>query len=448
MNEEEVRYSEFLDLHDYLGEAFPALHQQLQKKVVNGYSLLYTWLGKDPELPPILLSAHMDVVPVEEETKDDWQQPPYAGVVKDGYIWGRGALDDKYRVIAIMEAVEQLVLQGYSPERTIYLAFGHDEEIGGTAGAGKISAFLQEQGVRLEAVFDEGLAIAKGVLPGIEEPIAFIGTAAKGGINLQLKVKGEGGHSSAPPRDTPISILSAALSRLHDNPFPARMIPTSKETMELMADKMGGRYKFAMRHYGLFKGKILKMLAHDRATDALIRTQMSPTVLEAGDAYNVMPRMAKAVLNIRILNGETKQTVLEHVNRAINDERVLVEQVGVYTPPSPITTTDTWIYAALEQSIRQTFPDVSLVVPALFPGSTDAKHYASLTNNIFRFAPQVVSREDAQLVHNVDERQEVEVFETSIGFYKKLIRNTCGDAPLQVVLQQEEEGFPVDVTND
>ncbi|MFD2998961.1 M20/M25/M40 family metallo-hydrolase [Pontibacter toksunensis] len=447
LNEEEVKYSEFLDLHAYLEGAFPALHQQLQKKVINGYSLLYTWLGTDPDLPPVLLGAHMDVVPVEEETKEDWQQQPYAGVVKDGYIWGRGAMDDKYRVIAIMEAVEQLLQQGYHPERTIYLAFGHDEEVGGTAGAGKISEYLQEQEVRLEAVFDEGLAVAKSVLPGIDEPIAFIGTAAKGGINLELKVKGEGGHSSAPPRDTPISILSAALNRLYDNPFEARMIPTTKETMELMADKMGGKYRFAMRHYGLFKGKVLKMLAKDRATDALIRTQMTPTFLESGDAYNVMPRVATAVLNIRILNGEDQHTVLKHVKKAINDERVQVEVKGVYTPPSPITTTDTWTYAALEKSIRSIFPDVALVVPALFPGSTDAKHYTSLTKNIYRFAPQVVTREDAQLVHNVDERLGVEVFLKSIAFYKTLVRNTCGDLPLQVVLQEEPILLP-DVTND
>lgn len=447
LDEQEIRYSEFLDLHDYLGEAFPTLHQQLQKNVINGYSLLYTWLGKDPDLPPILLSAHMDVVPVEEETKDDWQQKPYAGVVKDGYIWGRGALDDKYRVIGIMEAVEQLLKQGYSPERTVYLAFGHDEEVGGTAGAGKISAYLQEQGVKLEAVFDEGLAVAKGVLPGIDEPIAFIGTAAKGGMNLQLKVKGAGGHSSAPPRDTPISILSAALTRLLDNPFEARMIPTTKETMELMAGKMGGRHKFAMRHYGLFKGKVLKMLAKDRATDALIRTQMTPTVIESGDAYNVMPRVATAILNIRILNGENQQTVINHVTKAINDERVQVEMAGVYTAPSPITPTDTWSYAALEESVRETFPDVALVVPALFPGSTDARHYSDLTNNIYRFGPQVVSREDAQLVHNVDERLEVEVFEKSIIFYKKLIRKTCGEAPLQVVMQQEENPYLPDVAD-
>ncbi|WP_162051383.1 M20/M25/M40 family metallo-hydrolase [Pontibacter pamirensis] len=447
VDEQEFRYSEFLSLHDYLGEAFPALHQQLQKEVINGYSLLYTWLGTDPDLPPVLLSAHMDVVPVEEETKHDWQQQPYAGVVKDGYIWGRGALDDKYRVIAIMEAVEQLLQQGYSPERTIYLAFGHDEEVGGTEGAGKISEYLQEQGVKLEAVFDEGLAVAKGILPGVEEPIAFIGTAAKGGMNLQLKVNGEGGHSSAPPRDTPVSILSAALNRLQNTPFEARMIPTTKETMELMANKMGGKYKFAMRHYGLFKGKILKMLAKDQATGALIRTQMTPTVLEAGDTYNVMPRMAKAVLNIRILNGEDQQTVLKHVTKAINDERVQIEMKGKYTPPSPITATDTWTYAALEQSIRETFPKVALVVPALFPGSTDARHYTNLTNNIYRFGPQVVTREDAQLVHNVDERLEVEVFEKSIAFYKTLLRNTCGDLPLQVVMQQEEADLLPDVTD-
>ncbi|MDX5436561.1 MAG: M20/M25/M40 family metallo-hydrolase, partial [Pontibacter sp.] len=289
LEEEKFAYAEFIKLHAYLQEAFPLVHQHLQREVINGYSLLYTWHGSQPKAKGVLMSAHMDVVPVEQASEQQWEQGPFAGVVQDGYVWGRGSMDDKYRVTAILEAVEQLLAQGYRPTRTVYLAFGHDEEVGGYAGAGMISRHLQQQGVQLEAVFDEGLAVAEGVVPGLTEPVALVGTAAKGNLNLRLTVEGSGGHSSVPPSDTPISVLSQALHQLHQNPFEAHMIPTTRETIAMMADKLGGKYRFAMRHYGLFRKQILKLLAKDRATDALIRTKLVPTILEAGEKANVLP---------------------------------------------------------------------------------------------------------------------------------------------------------------
>ncbi|WP_439882837.1 M20/M25/M40 family metallo-hydrolase [Pontibacter sp. MBLB2868] len=421
----DFHYNSFKMLHLHLQHSFPKTHQILKREVINGYSLLYTWQGSNPNLKPVLFSAHMDVVPVEKASEQEWQENPFDGTIKDGYIWGRGTMDDKYRVMAIMEAVERLLEEGYQPERTIYLAFGHDEEVGGDEGAGKISAYLAEQNIELEAVFDEGLAVAENVLPGISEPLALVGTASKGNLNLRLTVEGTGGHSSVPPKDTPIDILSHALTNLHNNPFEARMTETTHETVSTLAVKMGGKYKFAMRHYGLFKGKILKMLAEDRATDALIRTKMTPTIFEAGDKYNVLPRVATAVVNIRILNGETDKTVLQHVKEAINDDRVKIEIHGVYTPPSPVTSTTTWVYDALKNSIKDTFNGV-MVVPALFPGATDSKHYTNLTNNIFRFAPQVVNRQSAQLIHNVNEKLSLEVYDKCIYFYTSLIQNTGG----------------------
>ncbi|MFD2516061.1 M20/M25/M40 family metallo-hydrolase [Pontibacter locisalis] len=425
LNQEQFRYKEFKALHAYLQDAFPLIEENLTRNVVNQYSLLYTWKGSNSDLKPVLLSAHMDVVPVEAASEGGWQEEPFAGVVKEGFIWGRGTMDDKYRVMAIMEAVENLLEKGYQLERTVYLAFGHDEEVGGYEGAGKISAYLAEQGVELEAVFDEGLAIAEDVLPSISEPLALVGTAAKGNINLKLTVEGTGGHSSVPPKDSPIYILGNAISNLHAKPFKARMTPTTKETVAVLANNLGGKYQFAMRHYYLFKGKILKMLAKDRATDALIRTKMVPTILEAGDKYNVLPRIATAVINVRILNGETDETVLRHIQKAIDDDRVKIEVHGVYTPPSPVTATNTQVFESLRKAIVDNFENV-LVVPALFPGSTDSKHYTNLTDNIFRFAPQVVNRKNAQLIHNVDERLAIDVYERSITFYDSLIRNTCG----------------------
>ncbi|MCC9167392.1 M20/M25/M40 family metallo-hydrolase [Pontibacter harenae] len=432
---DKVAFSEFTSLHKYLEYTFPRLHEQLRKEVINDYSLLYTWRGSNQELSPVLLSAHLDVVPVEEASEEDWQVSPFEGVIKDGAVWGRGTMDDKYRVITIMEAVEQLLHNGYEPERTVYLAFGHDEEVGGEEGAGMIAAYLESQGVLLEAVYDEGMAVVENALPGLKEPIALVGVAAKGGLSLELIAQGEGGHSSMPPNETPIDILSNALTRLHKKPFKARMMPTTRQTMNMLAGKLGGKYKFALRHYGFFKRKILKKLASDQATDALIRTQMAPTIINAGNASNVIPRVASAVVNFRILTGETDESIIRHVRRAIKDDRIEIKIHGGYTPPSPVASTESWIYAALEKTIHQTYKGIT-IVPALFPGGTDAKHYTALTDNIYRFAPQVVNPGNAKLIHNVDEHITLEVLDNSVSFYKMLLLNTCGNEEDEMLVQK------------
>ncbi|RIJ41549.1 M20/M25/M40 family metallo-hydrolase [Pontibacter oryzae] len=419
-----TNYSEFAKLHRCLQLSFPRVSDELQREVI-GHSLLYTWKGSNPQLKPILLSGHMDVVPVEQASAEAWEHPPFEGIVEGGYIWGRGTMDDKYRVVAMLEAVERLLEEGYKPDRTILLAFGHDEEVGGYEGAGDMSKHLANKGISLEAVFDEGLAVAENILPGVDQPIALIGTAAKGNINLKLTVVGPGGHSSVPPDETPIGILSQAIYKLQQQPFEPRLTPTTRETLEKLAPLLGAKYEFAMQHYGLFKGRVLKALSRDQATDALIRTKMAPTIINAGDKFNVLPREASAIINIRILNGENEETVLGHVRSAIGDERVRIERYGVYTPPSAVTPTNSALYGALEKTILEVYPEV-VAAPALFPGATDSRHYANLTENIFRFAPQVVTREKAQLVHNVNERLAVDMLENCVLFYKLLLKNTCG----------------------
>lgn len=189
----------FLALHQYLEETFPKTHATLTKELVGERSLLYTWKGRDATLKPALLMAHQDVVPVEPETLADWEQPPFEGRIAGGYIWGRGALDDKSTLLGVMEAVEIHVSQGFQPQRTVYLAFGDDEEVGGGAGAAKIADLLRERHVELEYVLDEGLAIADGIVPDIRTPVALIGIAEKGFVSLELSVEVESGHSSTPP---------------------------------------------------------------------------------------------------------------------------------------------------------------------------------------------------------------------------------------------------------
>ena len=210
----------FRDFHAFLAKSFPRVHAQLTREVVNDHSLLYTWKGKDDRLKPILLMAHMDVVPVDPDSEKLWTHAPFSGQVADGYVWGRGTMDDKVSVLGILEAVEKLLADGFQPQCTVYLAFGHDEEIGGQQGAAKIAALLSQRDVQPEFVLDEGSAITDGIIPGVAAPVAMIGIGEKGDLSLQLTVTSPGGHSSLPPSESAIGILSRAIDKVENTRFP------------------------------------------------------------------------------------------------------------------------------------------------------------------------------------------------------------------------------------
>jgi carboxypeptidase PM20D1 len=222
----------FIDFQNYIEQAFPLVHAQLTKEIINQYSLLYTWKGQDENLKPMLLMGHLDVVPVEAGTDKEWQYPPFEGRIADGYIWGRGAMDDKSSMLGILEAVEILLEEEFKPQRTIYLAFGHDEEIGGHTGAAEIAALLQSRGIELEYVLDEGLAIGEDFVPFLSRPVALVGIAEKGYVHVELSVESKGGHSSVPPSHTTIGILSAAIYKLERNPFPLELTEPIAQMLE------------------------------------------------------------------------------------------------------------------------------------------------------------------------------------------------------------------------
>ena len=231
---------QFKALHALLQARFPRVHAALQREVVGDLSLLYTWKGADPQARPIMLMAHQDVVPVAPGTEGDWEVPPFAGEVKDGFIWGRGSWDDKGNLLSQMEAVEMLLASGYQPPRTIYLAYGADEEAGGARGAQQIAALLQQRGVRLDFVLDEGLLVLEGLMPGIAKPTALIGVAEKGYMSVVLKVSATPGHSSMPPPKgtSAIAMMSAALARLEHTQLPGGTRGMAGERFDTLAPQL------------------------------------------------------------------------------------------------------------------------------------------------------------------------------------------------------------------
>ena len=271
----------FLAFHAFLERSFPYAHAKLARETVADYSLLYTWRGSDASLDPILLTAHHDVVPVIEESRDRWTHDPYGGVVADGYVWGRGTLDDKAGVMGILEGVESLCAAGFAPARTVYLAFGHDEELGGDAGAAGITELLASRGVRLWFSLDEGMAILDS-MAGLQGRVAMIGVAEEALLNLELVAPAPGGHSSLPSRESAIGELARAIERVEASPLPAHTGGLSGQMLDVLGDELPGLQGFAVRNRWLFGPFVRSGLSARPETNAMIRTTTAVTLVRGG----------------------------------------------------------------------------------------------------------------------------------------------------------------------
>ncbi len=421
----QVESQAFLDLHRYLEQSFPKVHATLRREVVADYSLLYTWPGKDLKLPPILLMSHLDVVPVEPGTEKSWTHPPFSGDVADGYVWGRGALDDKVGVTAILEAIETLIGKGFQPQRTLLLAFGHDEEVGGPHGAAAIAALLGQRGVHPEFILDEGGAIVEGMVAGLDRPAALIGTAEKGSLSVELTAEEEGGHSSMPPPHTAIGRVAAAIAKLEDNPMPARIDGATRHSFEFLAPEMPFGQRLVLANLWLFGPLAKSQFAADPAGNARIRTTTAATIFQAGVKENVLPHEARAVVNFRILPGDTSESVLQHVRDTVGPGIHVARRGSFISEPSPESDVDAPAFRLLQTTLVQTVPHV-IVAPNLLSGGTDTKHYAPLTRNVYRFLPIRLNGEDLARLHGTNERVGVESYGEAVRVYQQLIRNGAG----------------------
>ena len=425
--EEPMAAEAFEALQTELRALFPRVHASLEPERVADWSLLYTWRGTTPELAPVVLVAHQDVVPVEAGTEDGWSEPPFSGAVTGGEVWGRGALDDKGSLVAILAAVEDLLAEGFSPRRSLLLAIGHDEEIGGEAGARAIAAGLASRGVRAELVLDEGGVISDGVMAGLG-PVALVGIAEKGAVSLELTVEAQGGHSSMPPPQSAVGILAEAVRRLETRRPRARMVEATRATLEAFAPELPFLRRLLLANVDVLEPLVLRALAARPAIDAAIRTTTAVTVIHGGTKSNVLPERASALVNFRILPGESVEDVIEHARAAIADARV---RVGVEPgtsgrEPTAASPADGPAFALLEETIAARFPGV-VVAPYLVLGRTDARHYEAISENVYRFLPLRLDAEARGRLHGTDERVGVEVLAGAVGFYRELIRRAQRD---------------------
>ncbi|HET9445935.1 MAG TPA: M20/M25/M40 family metallo-hydrolase, partial [Steroidobacteraceae bacterium] len=302
----------FARFRDWLVETYPRFHASAQRTVVADGTLVYEWTGRDLSLRPIVLMAHQDVVPVAEPQR--WTHPAFSGAIADGYIWGRGALDDKSSLIAIMEAAESLVAAGHAPERSIIFVFGHDEESGGS-GARAAAQSLAGRGIRAEFVLDEGgLSISDA--PLTNKPLTLVGIAEKGYLSLQLEVKVAGGHSNAPGERTAVDVLAKALVAIRNNSFEPRYAGVTQAMLDAIAPHTPPVTRAAIANSWLFAPLLLRELSATPQGAALLHTTIAPTMLQGSPKQNVLPSVATATINLRILPGDRIADVIAHVREA------------------------------------------------------------------------------------------------------------------------------------
>jgi len=404
----------------WVAQAYPRVHASLQREVV-GRSLLYTWRGSDPSLAPQLLMGHYDVVPVEPGTESRWEQPPFSGAVANGYVWGRGTLDDKVTVIAILEAAESLLAEGWRPRRTLLFSFGEDEELGGSRGAARIAKLLAARGVKLDAVLDEGGAIMTGAIEGTTKPVALIGIAEKGLASIELSASGKGGHSSMPPPRTEVGAIAAAVDRVQNAPFRAGVRGAAAEMFRWLAPEVAFGPRIVLANLWLFEPLLALQAKESHSINAMLRTTIAPTIIGGGVKDNVIPAYARAVINFRTLPGDTIADVVAHVRRAIDDPHTRVRLFGEAWEPSPVADPSAPQFQRVQRAVRAVDPD-ALVAPYLLMGATDSRHFEPLTRNVYRFVPLPLREPDLDRIHGTNERVAVSGYFDAIRFYRQLMR--------------------------
>lgn len=416
VEKERMDAKEFEGFQELLPTLYPRVHEACTREKVSENGLLYRWPGKRSDAPSVLM-AHYDVVPVNEE---EWEEPPFDAVVKNGELWGRGTLDTKGTLMGALEAAELLIMQGFVPENDVYFAFGGDEEIMGE-DAPSIVRLLEQRGVKPAFVLDEGGAIVENVFPGVKRAAALIGIAEKGSVSVDLTAAAKGGHASSPPATQSAALLARAIDRLSRKPMPFHLTKPARELFDVMGRHSSFAFKLIFANLWCF-APLLNLICKQSGGElnALVRTTCAFTRLKAADAYNVLPTQSTAGLNLRIISGDSIAQVKERMERTIGDERVRVSIVqGVEASAISKTYDEPW--QRLDTAIRQTYPEV-LVAPYLMLACSDSRHYGKLSDHVYRFSGMPLSKEQRGLIHNANERIPVGHIKDTILFFARVLK--------------------------
>ena len=415
----------FERFHAYLAERFPNLHARAERIELDAHTLVYAWPGSNRDLDPVVFLAHQDVVPVEGDTQTSWDHPPFSGAISDGYIYGRGALDMKGHLIALLSAVEALMAQTGQPERSVYIVLGGDEETGG-AGARSAAATLRARGITPFFVVDEGgFIMTDNPVTGV--PAIMIAIAEKHSMTVRVTAQGRGGHSSTPPEDTAVSQLSRAIADIQDRPFTRSVSggPT-RDMLLALGPTMGGAGGFILSHPDIFGPIITGKLAGEDVGRALLGTTIAPTVIHGGTAENVLPQQAYALINLRLHPRDSVEDALAHLRESVEDlDGVEITLEGAPFTQTPVAPTEGEAWTLISETARAYGPEGAPVVPFMITGATDARAFGELTDRLYRFTAVTLTEEDFAGIHGDNERISLDNLQSMTSFFYTLIERSA-----------------------
>lgn len=400
-----------------LEELYPLVHAQLEREHITEFGLLYRWRGSNPDADPAVFMAHYDVVPVD--ASDTWSFPPFEGRIADGFVHGRGALDDKGPLLVLFEAVENLLQSGFTPARDVYISLGGNEETFGDAAA-TIAATLHDRGIAPWIVLDEGGAVTDAPLPFVNGTAAMVGVGEKGIATLRLSARGEGGHASVPPKLTAVARVSRAVTRLTPRTFRPRLSQAIPRMLGMFSGHSSGVGRVLYRWLSVrprLSAHLFAALGGEAA--AMVCTTIAATKLSGGTANNVLPSYASATLNLRLALGETIESAVRTVRRRIADRRVSVE-VLEGNDASPESPSDCAQFALITDAVRASHPE-AVTVPYVTMAATDSRYFHRYVPAVYRFAPLKMNAAQRGTIHGVDERVEVTELARGERFHRAMI---------------------------
>ncbi|WP_426043909.1 M20 family peptidase [Caulobacter sp. DWR3-1-2] len=408
-------------LHAWLQATYPDAHRVMTREVVDGHALVYTWKGTDPALPPIVLMAHQDVVPVTPGSEGAWTHPPFDGAVADGAVWGRGSIDDKGSLVTLFEALDGLAKAGFTPRRTVILVSGHDEEVRG-GGARAAAALLKARGVKAQFVLDEGMVVVADH-PVTHAPVALIALAEKGYATLTVTAPAVGGHSSAPPPQTGVATLAKAVLAIADKPFPMRFSGPGADMLKSLAPHASPTVKMAAANTWLFSPLLVKETSRTPAGAAMLHTTIAPTMLKGSPKENVLPQDAEAWINYRIAPGDTSADVMARAKRAVGDLPVKLAWVKTPDEPSKVSSTSSQGWKTLSALAGD--ESKAPVAPALMTAASDSRYMGPIADDIYRFQPLLLSVKDTEMIHGTNEHMTLANVERMVRFYQRLVETAA-----------------------
>lgn len=422
-NPSENRIDQWDGFHAWLQATYPAVHKAMVRETAGGHALIYHWQGSDSSLPPIILMAHQDVVPVSEGTEDDWKHPPFAGIIAENAVWGRGAVDDKGSLIGLFEAFEILARSGFRPRRSVYLVSGHDEEVGGT-GAKAAADLLAKRGVKALFTLDEGSAIVSDA-PVINGPAIMIGIAEKGYATLRVSAAAPGGHSSTPPAETAVVNLAKAIIAINQSPFPLEYRGPAVGMIESLARKGDSATRMAAANSWAFSGMIVRKVAASPSGAALFHTTIAPTMLDGSPKENVLPQTATALINYRIAPWNRSDDVLKRAQAAVGKLPVKLDWVKPPREPTPVSSTRSKGWQLISAAASAQRPG-ALVAPYLVVAGTDSRNFTGISQDVYRFFPVELSIAETAMIHGTNEHMRLENLNRMVRFYLQLIATSAG----------------------